>query len=142
MRLTKLDFVAVNSFDAIEQKLDKDSPWLHTRQFLLFLFTRFLPFRFLPWLFPLMCPKNLFNPLSEPFLGLFFKKYRKFDFVTQFLRNGSTKIQSFVYHFVANFILFQKTRDVFHDFASGRRYGACKPPLPNDQYICHRQLKG
>ena len=38
------------------------------------------------------------------FLG-FLKKYRKFDFVTQFLRNGSTKIQSFVYHFVENFKL-------------------------------------
>ena len=34
---------------------------------------------------------------------LFLKKYRKFDFVTQFLRNGSTKIQSFGYHFVLLF---------------------------------------
>ena len=31
--------------------------------------------------------------MPEPFFG---KKYRKFDFVTQFLRNGSTKIQGFV----------------------------------------------
>ena len=48
------------------------------------------------------------NPLSaRAFFGAFFK-YRKFDFVTQFLRNGSTKMQSFVYHFVENFKLLQE----------------------------------
>ena len=52
--------------------------------------------------------------LLRGFFGLFFKKYQKFDFVTQFLRNGSTKLQSFVYHFVANFILFQK---ILRDFS-------------------------
>ena len=45
-----------------------------------------------------VCP---FNPLSQSLFWPFFKKkYRKFDFVMQFLRTGSTKIQSFVYHFV------------------------------------------
>ena len=39
----------------------------------------------------------LFNPLSaRAFFWAFLEKYRKFDFVTQFLRNGSTKIQGFV----------------------------------------------
>ena len=58
--------------------------------------------------------RRLLNPLSaRAFFGLFLKKYRKFEFVTQFLRNGSTKIQSFVYHFVANFILFLKIRERF-----------------------------
>ena len=48
-----------------------------------------------------------FNPLSARafFLGFFKKIYQKFDFVTQFLRNGSTKTHSFVYHFVENFKL-------------------------------------
>ena len=40
--------------------------------------------------------KLTLNPFSAgAFFGLFLKKYRKFDFVTQFLRNGSTKIQSY-----------------------------------------------
>ena len=46
------------------------------------------------------------------FLGFFFK-YRKFDFVTQFLKNGSTKIQSFVYHFVENFKLLHDNVKIF-----------------------------
>ena len=32
----------------------------------------------------------------------------QFNFVTHFLRNGSTKLQSFVYHFVGNFKLLLK----------------------------------
>ena len=46
------------------------------------------------------------NPLrARAFFWALFFNYRKFDFVTQFLRNESTKIQSFVYHFVENFKL-------------------------------------
>ena len=34
----------------------------------------------------------LIDPISaRAFCGFFLKKYRNFDFVTQFLRNGSTK---------------------------------------------------
>ena len=44
------------------------------------------------------------NPLrARAFFWALFFNYRKFNFVTQFLRNESTKIQSFVYHFVENF---------------------------------------
>ena len=55
-----------------------------------------------------------FNPLSARafFLGFFFK-HRKFDFVTQFLRNGSNKMQSFVYNFVENFKLFYENVKIF-----------------------------
>ena len=54
------------------------------------------------------------NPLSaRAFFWAFFLKYRKFDFVTQFLRNGSTKIQSFVYHFVENFKLLHEKVKMF-----------------------------
>ena len=49
---------------------------------------------------------QLFNPLTaRAFFGLFKKKISKVDFVTQFLRTGSTKIQSFV---VENFKLLRE----------------------------------
>ena len=73
------------------------------------------------------------NPLSaRAFFWGFFKKYRKFDCVTQFFRNGSTKIQSFVYHFVASFILFQKLWGRFSWFClwkALRRLQAKKLPI-------------
>ena len=55
----------------------------------------------------------LLNPLSARAFFWAFFLYRKFDFVTQFLRNGSTKIQSFVYHFVENFKLLHENVKVF-----------------------------
>ena len=45
---------------------------------------------------------------ARAFFWPFLKKYRKFDFVTQFLRTGSTKIQGFVCHFVENFKLLRE----------------------------------
>ena len=60
---------------------------------------------------------NHINPLSgRAFFGQFIFKYRKFDFVTQFLRNGSTKIQSLVYHFVENLKLFYENVKIFSQF--------------------------
>ena len=59
----------------------------------------------------------LFKPLTllsaRAFFGLLLKQYRKFDFVTQFLRNGSTKIQSFVSHFVENFKLLHENVKIY-----------------------------
>ena len=58
----------------------------------------------------------------EPFFYLFFK-YRKFDIVTQFLRNGSTELQSVVYHFVRNFNLLHenvKKNSTFDTYPAGK----------------------
>jgi len=40
-------------------------------------------------------------------------------------------MQSLIYHFVANFLLFQ-----------ARHYCCCKQAQSNDQHIGHRQFKG
>ena len=57
---------------------------------------------------------NKANSTGAAFFGLFFRKYWKFDFVNlKFVRNGSTELQSFVYHFVGNFKLFYKTIKIF-----------------------------
>ena len=48
---------------------------------------------------------NALNPLSTgAFLASLFLNIENLT-LTQFLRNGSTKLQSFVYHFVGNFKL-------------------------------------
>ena len=54
---------------------------------------------------------TILNPLSaRAFFRPFFKKISKIWPVTQFLRNESTKIQSFVYQFVENFKLLLKLK--------------------------------
>ena len=68
------------------------------------------------------------NPLSYQtlFSVVSFQKYLKLDFVTQFLRNGSTELQIFVYKFLGNFKLHENVRfliifTVLHEFSCPKR---------------------
>ena len=79
--------------------------------------------------------------MPEPFFGLFFK-YRKFDFATEFLRNGSTTIQSFVYQFVENFKLLYENVKIFHNFHCVRSYSCPNWPRCHVVYTRHWHLKG
>ena len=86
-------------------------------------------------------PRALHNKCQSLFLGFFFK-YGKFDFVTQFLRNGSTKIQSFVYHFVEYLKLLYQNIKTFSLVFTVQSYSWPKWPRYHVVYTRHIGTKG